>query len=61
MEAGAARIAIDACAVGAFIGTCFESLVGAWAQARNIVLNNDFENFTNTVVGGLAALFLWQM
>jgi uncharacterized protein (TIGR00297 family) len=41
-------------AIGAFIGTTFESILGAVGTARK-QFNNEFLNFLNTVVGGLAA------
>lgn len=43
--------------VGAFIGTTFESILGAFGTAKK-QFNNEFLNFLNTVVGGLAAAVL---
>ncbi len=40
-------------AAGAFVGTTFESIIGALGSAKR--LNNELLNFLNTVVGGAAA------
>jgi uncharacterized protein (TIGR00297 family) len=47
-------VAIAFVAVGAFIGSTFESILGAAGSAGRR-LNNELLNFLNTVVGGLAA------
>lgn len=41
-------------AIGAFIGTSFESIIGAMGSAKSR-FNNEFLNFLNTLVGGAAA------
>jgi len=47
-------VAILFVAIGAFIGTTFESILGAVGSAKKR-MNNELLNFLNTVVGGLAA------
>jgi uncharacterized protein (TIGR00297 family) len=45
---------VAAVAVAAFVGTTFESVVGAALEKRNL-LDNEALNFLNTLVGALAA------
>jgi uncharacterized protein (TIGR00297 family) len=45
---------VVAVAVAAFVGTTFESLVGAALEKRNL-LDNEALNFLNTLVGALVA------
>lgn len=44
---------------GAFLGSLFESVVGAWSAGRGLEIDNDLINFANTLVGGLAAAGLY--
>jgi uncharacterized protein (TIGR00297 family) len=45
---------------GGLIGLGFDSLLGATLERRGY-LGNDLVNFTSTVVGGLAALAVWDL
>lgn len=49
--------ALVAVACGAFVGTSFESLVGALATERGVEVDGHLLNFANTALGGLAAVF----
>ncbi len=50
-------LGVAAVAVAAFVGTTFESLVGAAIESRGL-LDNEALNFLNTLVGALAAASL---
>lgn len=47
-------LGVLAVTIGAFIGTTFESILGALTHAKR-QMNNELLNFLNTVVGGAAA------
>ncbi|MGF1542120.1 MAG: TIGR00297 family protein [Pleurocapsa sp.] len=46
------------CIVAAFIATTIESLIGATLEAKFTWLTNDLVNFTNTLIGAIAAMLL---
>ncbi len=46
------------CAIAAFIATTIESLIGATLESRFTRLTNDLVNFTNTLIGAIAAMLL---
>lgn len=46
--------------VAAFIGTTFESYLGATLE-RGDAIDNEAVNFANTLVGGLAAMGIWAL
>lgn len=50
--------AVPVCVVAAFVGTTFESYLGALVQGRLPFLTNEVVNFLNTLVGAAAAVLL---
>jgi uncharacterized protein (TIGR00297 family) len=48
-------------ASAAFLGSGFESVVGEVCGRRGHVINNDMLNFTNTLVGALAAVTIYSL
>lgn len=49
------------CVAAGFVGSTFESVVGALCHDRGHAIHNDFLNFANTAVGAATMALLWPL